>query len=53
MFQYVMPPYVGYHVAHVIYGAIETHVDAPHLIGDTSISKIGPFRLWCTVAHKP
>ena len=40
-----MPPYVGYHVAYAIYGAIETHVDAPRLTGDTSHVKIGPFQM--------
>ena len=31
MLQYVMHQHVGHHVGYARYGAIETHVDAPHL----------------------
>ena len=45
IFPYVMPPYVGYHVTYAIYGAIEMHVRATCLAGDTSQVKIGPFQM--------
>ena len=43
MFQYVMHPYVGYHVAYAIYGAIEMHVRNSYLIECTSTVNIGPW----------
>ena len=43
MFQYVMHPYVGYHVAYAIYGAIEMHVQRSHLFEGTSTVKMGPW----------
>ena len=43
MFQYVMHPYVGYHVAYAIHGAIEMHVRNSHLTGGTSAVKMGPW----------
>ena len=38
-----MPPYVCYHVAYAIYGAIEMHVRATYLFEGTSIAKTGPW----------
>ena len=45
MLQYVMHRHVGHHVGYARYGAIETHVDAPRMTGDTSHVKIGPLQV--------